>query len=68
MNLGCVLVGNGQVKKSIKVVNKGPKQVNLMWKTYPYNKRNPDQDIFKLQFGEPAPGTSDVVEVKWHAT
>ena len=25
MNLGSVLVGNGQVKKSIKVVNKGPK-------------------------------------------
>lgn len=25
MNLGSVLIGNGEVKKSIKVVNKGPK-------------------------------------------
>jgi len=25
MNLGSVLIGNGQVKKNIKVVNKGPK-------------------------------------------
>ncbi len=48
MNLGSVLVGNGQVKKSIKVVNKGPKEVHLAWKTYPHNKRNNDQDIFKI--------------------
>jgi hypothetical protein len=41
--------------------------VNLVWKKYPYNKRNPEQEIFKLEFGEAAPGTSDLVEVKWHA-
>ena len=39
---------NGQVTKTIKLVNKGPKQVSLVWKNYPYNKRNPENDIFKL--------------------
>lgn len=48
MNLGSVLVGNGQVRKNIKVVNKGPKEVHLSWKTYPHNKRSNDQDIFKI--------------------
>ena len=65
MNLGSVLIGNGQVKKNIKVVNKGPKEVNLTWKTYPHNKPNGDRDLFKLSLGEPSPGTSNLVEVKW---
>lgn len=51
MNLGSLLVGNGQVKKNIKVVNKGPKEVHLTWKTYPHNKPNGDRDYFKLSFG-----------------
>jgi hypothetical protein len=51
MNLGSVLVGNGQVKKNIKVVNKGPKEVHLAWRTYPHNKTSNDKDIFKIEFG-----------------
>lgn len=51
MNLGSVLIGNGQVKKNIKVVNKGPKDVHLTWKTYPYNKKSSDKDFFKITFG-----------------
>jgi hypothetical protein len=50
MNLGSILSSNGLIKKSIKVVNKGPKEVDLKWKTYPYNKLDPTKDMFKLEF------------------
>ena len=65
MNLGSVLIGNGQVKKNIKVVNKGPKEVHLTWKTYPHNKPSGGRDFFKLSFGEASPGTSNLIDVKW---
>lgn len=48
MKLGSLLLGNGVLKKNVKVVNKGPKEVNLKWKIYPYNKLNNGNDIFKL--------------------
>lgn len=40
MNLGSILSNNGVSKKAIKVVNKGPKEVKLNWKIYPYNEVN----------------------------
>jgi hypothetical protein len=60
IKLGSVPSG-GKVSKNIKLVNKGPKEVSLVWKTYPYNKRNPENEIFKLEFGDAAPGTSNMV-------
>lgn len=65
MNLGSVLIVNGQVKKNIKVVNKGPKEVHLAWKIYPHNKPSKNRDFFKLSFGEAGPGTNDLINVKW---
>lgn len=48
MNLGTILHSNGLVKKSIKVVNNGPKEVDLKWLVYPYNKVDKEKDIFKI--------------------
>jgi hypothetical protein len=56
IKLGSVPSGS-KISKNIKLVNKGPKEVSLVWKTYPYNKRNPEKEIFKLEFGDAAPGT-----------
>jgi len=38
MNLGMMLHSNGMIRKNIKVVNNGPKEVELKWLIYPYNK------------------------------
>jgi hypothetical protein len=67
MHLGTILHSNGLVKKSIKVVNNGPKEVELKWLIYPYNKVNKDQDIFKIEIEDAAPGSGNIVELKWNA-
>ncbi len=67
MNLGTILHSNGLVRKSIKVVNNGPKEVELKWYIYPYNQRDPSRDIFNIDFKEASPGTGDIVELKWSA-
>jgi len=48
MNLGTVLHSNGVVRKMIKIVNNGPKEVQLSWKIYPHNQTNGDRDLFNL--------------------
>ena len=67
MHLGTILHSNGLVKKSIKVVNNGPKEVQLKWLVYPYNKVEEGKDIFNIQFANAAPGTGNLVELKWNA-
>ena len=66
MNFGAVLPANGQVKKTIKVINNGPKAAKLQWHVYPYDKPDPNKDLFKIDFGEPAPGSDDLFELKWN--
>ena len=61
MHLGTILHSNGLVKKSIKVVNNGPKEVELKWLVYPYNKVDPKKDIFNIEFEDAAPGTGNLV-------
>lgn len=48
MHLGTLLHSNGLAKRTLKVVNNGPKEVELRWMVYPYNKTAPDRDIFKI--------------------
>ncbi len=50
MNLGTLLHSNGLIKRTIKVVNNGPKEVELKWLIYPYNKQSKDKDIFNIEF------------------
>jgi hypothetical protein len=61
MNLGTILHSNGLVKKSIKVVNNGPKEVELKWLVYPYNKVDKEKDIFKITFEDAVPGSGNIV-------
>lgn len=61
MNLGTIVHSNGLVRKSIKVVNNGPKEVELKWLVYPYNKVDKDKDIFKIEFQDAAPGSGNAV-------
>lgn len=49
MHLGTILHSNGLVKRSIKVVNNGPKEVSLKWFVYPYNKVDKSKDIFNIK-------------------
>jgi hypothetical protein len=67
MNLGTLLHSNGLVKRNIKVVNNGPKEVELKWLVYPYNKLNSERDIFKIEFKEAAPGNGNIVDLNWNA-
>lgn len=48
MNLGTLLHSNGITKRTIKVVNNGPKEVDLRWLVYPYNQPTQDRDIFRI--------------------
>lgn len=61
MNLGTILHSNGLVKKTIKVVNNGPKEVQLKWLVYPYNKVDKEKDIFKIEFEDAVPGSGNIV-------
>ena len=67
MHLGTILHSNGLVKRSIKVVNNGPKEVALKWLVYPYNKVDKSKDIFKVEIEEAAPGSGNLVQLKWNA-
>jgi hypothetical protein len=51
MKVGAVIVGGEKLRKTVKVVNKGPKEVNLVWKVYPHNKKDNQQDAFNIQIG-----------------
>jgi hypothetical protein len=68
MNLGSIVQNNGEMKKTIKVVNKGPKEVHLNWKVYPHNKIDTTKDLFRISFNEAAPGTNNLIEVQWNAS
>jgi hypothetical protein len=48
MHLGTLLHSNGLTKKTLKVINNGPKEVELRWMVYPYNRNAPDRDIFNI--------------------
>ncbi len=61
MNLGTLLHSNGLTKRNIKVVNNGPKEVQLKWLIYPYNKTKNQNDIFNIELHEAAPGTGQIV-------
>lgn len=67
MHLGTILHSNGLVRKSIKVVNNGPKEVELKWMVYPYNQIDKNKDIFNIAFQDATPGSDNVVELKWNA-
>jgi len=67
MHLGTLLHSNGLVKKSIKVVNNGPKDVELKWLIYPYNKMDKSKDVFNIELNEASPGTNNIVDLKWNA-
>jgi len=67
MNLGTILHSNGVVKKSIKVVNNGPKEVELKWLIYPL-KSTKDNDIFNISLTESLGGSGDnIVDVTYNA-
>lgn len=67
MNLGTLLHSNGLVKRSIKVVNNGPKEVELRWLVYAYNQVNSERDLFNIEFKEAAPGNGNIVDLNWNA-
>ena len=67
MNLGTILHSNGLVKKSVKVVNNGPKEVQLKWLVYPYNKVDEKKDIFDISVLDAVPGSGDLIQLKWNA-
>lgn len=67
MHLGTLLHSNGLVKRTLKVVNNGPKEVELKWLVYPYNKNAPERDIFSIEFKEAAPGNGNIVDLNWNA-
>lgn len=67
MNLGTILHSNGLVKKSVKVVNNGPKEVQLKWLVYPYNKVDEKKDIFDISVIDAVPGSGDLIQLKWNA-
>jgi hypothetical protein len=67
MNLGTLLHFNGLVKRTIKVVNNGPKEVELKWLIYPYDQPNSTRDIFAIEFREAAPGNGNIIDLNWSA-
>ena len=48
-------------------MNNGPKEVELKWLVYPFNKVDKDKDIFKIEMIDAVPGSDDVVQLKWNA-
>lgn len=43
------------------MVNNGPKEVQLKWLVYPYNKVDKEKDIFKIEFEDAVPGSGNIV-------
>lgn len=48
MNFGRLPISSEVVKKRVKVVNNGPKDLSLRWVIYPYGKVDKEKDIFKI--------------------
>jgi hypothetical protein len=48
--MGTILNCNGSIRKIIKIVNNGPKPVELKWLIYPYNIIDEDKNIFNIDF------------------
>jgi hypothetical protein len=59
-------VKSGIIRKEFKVINNGPKPVEIKWKIFPADLKS-DKDVFKLSITDPSPGSADVVKVNWEA-
>lgn len=65
-NFGCFPTNSGTIRKEFKVVNKGPRPVDLVWKIYSLDKPRTG-DPFKISICPPSLGSKDPVSVNWEA-
>lgn len=67
LNAGTFLVANGKSTRNIKILNNGPREVEIKWVIYPYGSSSSDSDIFNVSFSDAEPGSNNIVETNWVA-
>ena len=67
LHAGTFLVHNGKSTRNIKILNNGPKEVEIKWVIYPYESSSANSDLFNISFSNAEPGSDNIVETNWVA-
>lgn len=50
LHAGTFFIKNGKSTRNIKIINNGPKEVEIKWVIYPYGSASSNSDIFNISF------------------